>query len=178
MPEWIAKLLEWLKTPAHYFLPVLVASAFGLFAPLPLLEALGVGSWRVEGKPYLGFFFVISASVVICHYGAIFVKSLWREYRLLRFKRVAVASLKTLSTEEKELLARYLQEDAKVLYFAMHDNMVSILVNNGILQPTLLKADITEFPFNITPWCREELQRNPHLVGVKRSGLTHGKSKF
>jgi len=74
MFDWLKYALDWLKTPVHYFLPLLATSIFGLFAPLDLMKSLGIDFWRAEGKPYLGSIFVISLAIVGCHYASQIIK--------------------------------------------------------------------------------------------------------
>jgi len=167
MPEWLGKLFDWLKTPAHYFLPVLAASAFGLFAPLPLLEFLGIDFWRIEGKAYLGSAFVISGAVVACHYGAVPLRWLLEKYRLLRSLRATHARLESLTPEEQERLAGYLKENTRTQKFWLEDGVVAGLAHANIIYAAVSQADRDAFPFNIRPWVWDYLQKNPHLVGVK-----------
>src|SRR4030042_3157025 len=105
MIQWIKNIIEWLRTPGNFFLPVFAASGFSLFAPLQLLKTLGIDFWRTEGKHYLGSAFVISAAFVICHYGSISTAWGVDNYHMLIAKRATHTRLKNLTPKEKTLLA-------------------------------------------------------------------------
>lgn len=170
MMGWLTKhALEWLKTPAHYFLPLLAASFFGLFAPLDLLEFLGIAFWRSEGKSYLGAVFVLSAAITGIHYAAAIVHWLVNEYREFRTLRAAQFRLKSLSVEEKNFLSWYLQNDSHVQSCWVHDSTAATLRSEGIIYVAYVaveKGMTDNFPFTIQPWAWKYLKKNQHLVSV------------
>lgn len=172
MFDWLAKhALEWLKTPAHYFLPLLAASFFGLFAPLDFLEFLGIAFWRAEGKPYLGSVFVVSVAVTGAHYAASIVHWLVGKYRVFLSVRAAQARLNCLSSDEKNFLARYLQNDSHVQSCWIHNSIAAVLRTEGIIYVAVEQGMTDSFPFTIYPWAWKYLKKNHHLLvveGVKR----------
>jgi hypothetical protein len=167
MIQWIKYILDWLRTPAHYFLPVFAASCFALFAPLKVLEFLGVAFWRIEGKPYLGSAFVISTAVVFCHYSSKLIAWSLNQYHMFLSTRAAHARLKNLTPKEKMLLAGYLKEDTRTQKFWVENGVVAGLQHANIIYPAVSQADGDHFPFNIRPWVWDYLKKNPHLVGIK-----------
>ena len=172
MFDWIKHALEWLKTPALYFLPLLAASTFGLFAPLDMLEFLGIAFWRSEGKPYLGSVFVLSVAVTGVHYCAYVVHWLVEKYRKLLSRRAAQARLKCLTAEEKEFLAWYLDNDSRSHKCWVHNSIASVLHAEQILYIAVEKGPTDAFPFSIYPWVWDHLKKNRHLVQTK--GTTNG----
>lgn len=166
MFEWLKPALEWLKTPAHYFLPLLAASFFGLFAPLELLEFLGIAFWRVEGKPYLGSIFVVSVAITGIHYSARIVNWLVGEYREILLLRAAQSRLKSLSAEEKKFLSWYLQNDSHVQTCWVHNSVAATLRSEGIVYVAVEKGMTDKFPFTIQPWAWKYLKKHQHLVAV------------
>lgn len=171
MFDWLKPVLEWLKTPAHYFLPLLAASFFGLFAPLDLLEFLGIAFWRAEGKPYLGSIFVLSAAITGIHYFASIIQWIVGKYRKCLSLRAAHSRLKSLSVEEKEFLAWYLQNDSHVQTCWVHNSVAATLRSEGILYVAVEKGMTDNFPFTIYPWAWKYLKKHRHLVAIE------GKSK-
>lgn len=169
--DWFAKhALEWLKTPAHYFLPLLAVSFFGLFAPLDLLEFLGLTFWRTEGKPYLSTVFVLSAAVTGTHYGAAIVHWIVNEYREFLTLRAAQSRLKSLSMDEKKFLSWYLQNDSHIKTCWAHDSTAATLRSEGIVYVAVEKGMTDNFPFTIQPWALKYLKKNQHLVLVGGDG--------
>ncbi len=166
MIEWLKPALEWLQTPAKYFLPLFVASSFGLFAPLDMLNFLGIESWCTEYKFYLGCVFVFSAAVVGCHFGAEIVRWLVKWYEILILRRKAEARLKVLTIEEQRVLAQYLKGNTRTQHFHIDDGIVRGLVESKILYAALREGDIYKFPINMQPWAWAYLKKHPNLVGV------------
>lgn len=168
MLEWLRPALDWLKTPAKYFLPLLLASAFGLFAPLDAMEFLGIAFWRAEGKPYLGSIFIISLAVTGTHYAAEIVEWLSNKYRKLLALRAAQSSFKYLTPEEKEFLSWYLQNNSVTRPCWIHNTTAAVLRTKGILFVAVEQGPTENFPFTIYPWAWEYLKRHQHLVLVER----------
>ncbi len=172
MLDWLTKnALEWLKTPAHYFLPLLAASSFGMFAPLDLLEFLGIAFWRAEGKPYLGSVFVVSVAVTSAHYAASIVRWLVNKYRVFLTVRAAQSRLECLSPDEKKFRARYLQNDSHVQSFWIHNSIAAVLRAEGIIYVAVEQGMNDNFPFTIQPWAWKYLKKNQHLLLVE--GVKH-----
>lgn len=164
--NWLKLALEWLKTPANYFFPVLVFSGFGLFAPLHLLETLGIEFWRIEGKPYLGSAFIISASIIFCHYLTVITKWGWQKYNVFRSIRAAQTRLKNLTPQEQELLSGYLKEETRTQHFWVEDGIVAGLQHANIIYPAVNQANGNRYPFNIRPWAWDYLHKNPHFIKI------------
>jgi len=174
MFDWIKYALEWLKTPANYFLPLLVTSSFGLFAPLDFMKFLGIESWRAEGKPYLGSIFVISLAIVCCYYASQIIKWLANKYRMFLSLRAAQTRLKILTIDEKKFLSGYLKEESRIQRHWVNSPIAAILRQDGIIYVAVEQSMTDNFPFTISPWAWEYLHKNPHLVGIERVD-THGK---
>jgi len=115
MLDWLKHALEWLKTPGYYFLPLLAVSAFGLFAPLDILDQLGITQWRTDGKFYLGSLFVISFAIVFCHYFIMFITWVLKWNNFYRHLRVGHARLKSLTADEQNILRTYLEKRVRHL---------------------------------------------------------------
>ena len=177
MLDWITKhALEWLKTPAHYFLPLLAASFFGLFAPLDLMKSLGIEAWRTEGKFYIGSVFVISLAVVGCHYISEIIKWVINKYSMFLSLWSAKARLKSLTREEKEFLSRYIKEESRVQGHWRNSPIAAVLRADGIIYVAVEQGLVDNFPFTIAPWAWKYLHKNPHLVGIDvvKSVAKHG----
>ena len=166
MVEWLKPALEWLKTPAKYFLPLFAASSFGLFAPFDMLQFLGIESWRAEHKFYLGSVFILSTAVVGCHFGAEIIKWIVKWYQIFIVGRKTEARLKVLTIEEQNVLARYLNSDTRTQHFHMENGVVRGLVESKILYPALREGEIDNFPINMQPWAWAYLKKHPNLVGI------------
>ncbi len=167
--NWLKYALEWLKTPANYFLPILVFSGFGVFAPENLLDTLGIGFWGEQGKPYLGSAFIISASIIGCHYLAVVVEWIRSKYGKFRSIRAAHARLENLTPQEQELLSGYLKENTRTQQFWIKDGVVAGLVHANIIYAAVHQANEDRFPFNIRPWVWDYLKKHPHFVEINHN---------
>lgn len=164
MPEWVKQTLEALKQPARYFLPILLASGFVLFAPLALLKILSVDQWRDENNAYLGLSFVLSVAVVGCEYILIIAKWALKKYRVFLAMRTAQSRLKSLTPKEKKILAGYLHKETRTCHFWCEDGVIAGLYQAKILYPAVQQANVDRFPFNISDWAWDYLKKNPNLL--------------
>ena len=165
--EFFKHALEWLKTPAKYFLPVLAASSFGLFAPLNLMKSLGIEFWRTELKPYFGSAFIISFAIVICHYGTEVFQFVVKKYRKFRSLRAAQTRLENLTTEGKEFLSGYIKEKSRVQRCWRNSAVAAVLMDEGVIYIAVDQGIGDHFPFTIRPWAWDYLHKNPHLVSIE-----------
>ena len=164
MLDWLKHALEWLKTPTQYFLPLLVVSAFGLFAPSYLLEQLGIAQWRTDGKFYLGSLFVVSLSVIFCHYFAMFINWVLNWYGFYRRLWIGHARLKSLTADEQNIIRVYLEKNSKAQLLNAMNGIVMGLVEASIIYPSVEEGEAHSFPFNIRNWAWIYLNKNPNLV--------------
>jgi len=164
MELWFLKVISILKTPANYFLPVLTASSFGLFAPERLIHYLGIMQWREELKVYLGSAFVISLCVVVFHYSAVFMLFCIKKYRVRLATKAQIACLESLTFQEKEILAGYFYKKTRTQNLWAGNGVVTGLVERGILYPAATEGFFDSYPFNISPWVWEYFNKNPRMV--------------
>jgi len=165
--EFFKHALEWLKIPAKYFLPVLAASSFGLFAPLDLMKYLGIEFWRTELKPYFGSAFIISFAIVICQYGTEIFQLAVKEYRKFRSRRTAHARLENLTPEENRFLSGYLKDESRVQRCWRYSSVAAVLMDEGVIYIAVDQGIGDHFPFTISPWAWEYLHKHPHLVSIE-----------
>jgi hypothetical protein len=165
-PDWLKYIFSWLKIPANYFIPVLAASYFGLFAPLDLLQFLGISFWREDYKPYLGSVFVVSVAIVGCHFGTLIIRWIVSKYQYVLGAIRMRGRLKRLSIEEQKVLARYLKGKTRTQLFPIDNGVVRGLVASKILYAAVVEGDIYKFPLNMQPWAWDYLNKHPNLVGV------------
>jgi hypothetical protein len=98
-------------------------------------------------------------------------------YVLLRwwFARRPVRQLKwhcdNLATDEREVLAAYLKEDAACEYFFAFHGPVCSLIKKGVLIFASDMFDLFEAPVMINSHVRKHLRKNPKLVGLKPTDL-------
>lgn len=89
----------------------------------------------------------------------------WRPVRQLKWH------CENLATDEREILASYLKEDAACeYYFAFHGPVCS-LIAKGVLIFASGMFDAFEAPVMIHPQVRRYLRKNPGLVGLKLTDL-------
>ena len=73
--------------------------------------------------------------------------------------------MKNLTKAEKEILRDYIKGDTMTQAFECTDGAVLALEYEHIIyRASVLSQEFTDFPFNIQPWARQHLQRNPGLI--------------
>ncbi len=89
----------------------------------------------------------------------------WRPVRQLKWH------CKNLATDERDILAAYLKEDAACEYFFAFHGPVCSLIAKGVLIFASGMFDAFEAPVMINPYVRRYLRKNPDLVGLKTTDL-------
>jgi hypothetical protein len=89
----------------------------------------------------------------------------WRPVRKLKWH------CENLATDEREILASYLKEDAACEYFFAFHGPVCSLIAKGVLTFASNMFDAFEAPVMINPHVRLYLRKKPDLVGLKTADL-------
>lgn len=73
--------------------------------------------------------------------------------------------LKNLTKAEKEILNKYIQNDTMTQTFDCTDGTVLALEYEHIIyRASIISQGFTDFPYNIQPWVRYYLLKNPSLL--------------
>lgn len=140
-----------------------------LFAPPSVLSALGLTDFMLDNRGFLGLLFLLSLGTLT----VLFLQSLsslisseraehLRE-RSTEQRRVEV--LMDLTPSEKAYLLPYIRDQEGTQYFSLTDGVAGGLVAKGILfRASNLGSMKTGFAYNLQPWARRQLAKNPKLL--------------
>lgn len=86
-------------------------------------------------------------------------------------KKKRIDYLKDLSTEEKELLQKYILKERKTITLPLQDGVVQNLENREILyrSTTVTRTSRVEFDFTIQQWAWEYLKKRKELISIPRN---------
>ena len=120
---------------------------------------------RVAFRGHLGGAFIISIAVVAT-YLSTWVGRLGLAVVNRRLNRKArLRHLETLTSDEKAYLVPYIHDGKNTMNYLAQDGIASGLVQKGILYaPSSLGSMLSGFAYNLQPWARDELERNPSLL--------------
>lgn len=167
----LGKIKDWLTMGMVPLVGLAIASGIVLFAPIPLLQTLGLDTGVEKVRPYLGGAFLLSISVLT----AMGVKGVW-DALLKRYLQDALRirflrkELHALTEDEKAILRPYIERQTRSQDFSMQDGVVlglqqrKIIIRIGSIGQTGFGFN---FPFQIQPWAWEYLNMHPELVNLE-----------
>jgi superinfection exclusion protein B len=151
--QWIKELRETIgstKTWAFLF----VVAVLPLCLPQAVAAFLGIVKLRDQWRPWLGALAVVSFAGLLVAAGSKAV-GLWQRRRR---RKLLLASLRTLSLDEKQLLSSYMTPRTTTRYFDLEDGIVAGLAVRGILYRPTAMVDLAEgAAFNLLPSVWNEL---------------------
>jgi len=137
----------------------------GIIAPDSLLSKVGLLNIREYTKQWLAILFVLSVALLISHsfFGLFpFIKGRINGWLVVHRGKIR---LKNLTHEEKEILSGNIKNDTMTQTFNCTDGSVLALENEHIIyRASELSIGFTAFPYNIQPWARQHLIKNPKLL--------------
>ena len=140
----IGKWIDALKLPARYFLALLVAGVFLLFAPTAWLNQFGVAEFRARYRPFIGVGTLLCSTMLLASVFAWISKRARWKINERRF----IKSLHSLSTNEKRVLNEYVSGEDHTAYFPVGDGVIGGLEAKKILYR--YSASVYVFSFRTT----------------------------
>ena len=164
MPEWLKPILEWLKDPAKYLVPIAITCATLIVLPPAAIESLGLTAISKEYKPHFSIVLLFCTSVVVWG-GVRFTWGwVWKKYRAHQHVGNARKRLCTLTEDEKRVLRGYIQEKTKTRVFDIFDGVVGGLENLGVLHKSTGIGQAPHMAYNIDEWAWHYLNEHPETL--------------
>ncbi len=157
-------------------LAVVVASGALVFAPEAVITKLGMAHFVADYRSWLGLALVVSCAYLLAHALVFVAKQLRGRYEGRAIRRAQLDYLKTLAPDEKARLVPYINEQRSSVVYQITDGVVRGLVAKGILFQSSNVGHGTGFSFNIQPWVRTEIEKDPSLLDGAASGARHPQS--
>lgn len=149
-------------------LAVALASALLLFAPASLIATLGATSLLSAYRAWIGFSLIISSAYLLAH-GVVFLATKVRDASHDRaIQKVRLGHLRSLTPDEKGHLLPYIVESRASVVYHITDGVAQGLTAKQILFRSTNAGYGTGFSYNIQPWAREAIMKDPSLLADAR----------
>lgn len=150
-----------IKIPAAFLVAIISVLGLILFLPEGYSKTLAVDGFRNEYRVFLGPAFLLTLS--FC--AARLFHFLMQGYRQRQTLKKRQAVLHNLTPEEKGYLIAYIEEQQNTVYVGMDDGVMAGLRAKGITYLAASMGDMRNgFAFNLQPWAREYLDKNPNFL--------------
>ena len=137
----------------------------GIITPDSLLSKVDLLNIREYSKQWLAILFGLSAALLISHtfFGLFpFIKGRFNGWLIVHRGKIR---LNDLTHEEKKILSGYIEGNTMTQTYDCTDGSVLALENGYIIyRASELSKGLTNFPYNIQPWARQHLNKNPQLL--------------
>ena len=149
------------KIPAAFLIAIVCALALILFIPNELASTFAVDEFRNKYRVFLGPAFLLTVSFSVARIFMFFLSGHYQRKALIAKQE----SLNKLTPEEKGYLIPFIKDQQNSVYVGMDDGIMAGLRAKGV---TCLAANMGSvldgFAFNLQPWAREHLEKNPNLL--------------
>ncbi|EPN7235041.1 super-infection exclusion protein B [Vibrio vulnificus] len=149
------------KIPAAFLVAIITVLALILFLPEEYAKTVAVDGFRELYRVYLGPAFLLTLSFCVARIYMFFMRS-HNQRKVLKAKH---ESLHKLTPEEKGYLLPFIEEQLNSINVGMDDGVMAGLRSKGITYcATSMGSVLDGFPFNLQPWAREYLEKNPTIL--------------
>lgn len=160
------KVTEWIKLKPRYLFAIAFSCGALLFIPADMLESLGLHAFAQSNETVIGAIFLGSGVLLITHVLATIGKPLLEMALDTILQGQRQKRLHDLTSEEKKILLKYIENDARSLQLPITSGVVNGLVSEDIIyrSSSVGEGAGMRFAHNIQPWAREYLKENPELL--------------
>lgn len=168
------KLLE--KLSLSILITLNVVLAILLFSPEKIAKALSVHIFVETYRNYLGPLFILLFSLLIVKIIGELIKAINRG-KLLKQRN---ESLYSLTPEEKGHLSIFIHQNKNTICCNFEDGIAGGLLAKDIIYRASNTVNILEgTPYNLQPWARDHLNKNPQLLkGASGRPMTNEEKTF
>jgi len=149
------------KIPAAFLVAILFVLGLILFLPEHYAQIVAVDGFRNEFRVYLGPAFLLVLSFCSARMFNFFMQGYSQRKKL----KIQQDFLHSLTPEEKGYLIPYIEGQQNTVHVGMDDGVMAGLRSKNI---TYLAANVGDllngFAFNLQPWARQYLEKNPQLL--------------
>jgi hypothetical protein len=149
------------KIPAAFLVAIVCVLALILFIPDEIAKTLAVDEFRKNYRVFLGPAFLLAISFSVAR---LFMFILGGHYQRKALK-AKQQNLHKLTPEEKGYLVPFIEGQQNSVYVGMDDGIMAGLRAKGITYLAANMGSVLDgFAFNLQPWAREYLEKNPGLL--------------
>jgi hypothetical protein len=136
-------------------LAIAIASGALLYAPAHIVIATGLTDWLAL-LASCAYLFAHGLSWIFGVMGSLFDG--------VRLRRIRRKWLTTLTPDEKTILVPYIRDQEASVTYGLNDGVVRGLERKDVLYRASSVSYGLGFPFNMHPWAREMLSKEPELL--------------
>lgn len=167
MEALLTKILGIVKYTAKFFVLVAIGSGLLLFSKKEFIEKLGMHQTVTDYKQYIGMAFFVSALVSVSNITTFIYKKITSKIRSKKVRRIQEKRLHSLNPIEKRILLYYFIHGTNTQALPINDGTVRELEVNRIIQRTSQLSQLgVNFPYNLNPWARDYITKNPELLKI------------
>jgi hypothetical protein len=161
MLDFLGKALEWLKSPKRWA-TVFIVCVVLLSLPQHIAERIRLADFREHYFPWISLCGIFSFAVLLVE----FVDWLRNPLRSRREEKDRKALLVALTPPEMRIIAEYFRRQTDTQYFSATDGLAGGLTAKGLIyrSSNVSMGPEPEFAFNLQPWVRETLRKNPGIL--------------
>ena len=149
------------KIPTAFLVAIVTVLGLILFLPEDYAKTVAVDGFRNEYRVFIGPIFLLTLSFCVARIYGFLMQSFNYRKTLKRMQE----SLHNLTPEEKGYLAPYIFNQKNSIYVGIDDGIMTGLHIKGITFRSTDIGDLLDgFAFNLQPWAREYLEKNPQLL--------------
>ncbi|MDB9952014.1 superinfection exclusion B family protein [Porticoccaceae bacterium] len=149
------------KIPAAFLVAIVSVLGLILFLPEEYAKTLAVDGFRIEYRVFLGPALLLTVSFCAARVFNFFIQVYRQKQALKRLQE----ALHSLTPEEKGYLIPYIEGKQNTVNVGMDDGVMAGLRSKGIIYLAANMGDLLNgFAFNLQPWARDYLEKNPHLL--------------
>ena len=144
-----------------------ILSGLLLFLPLEALSYLELKQFVSSSRTSIAFLFIFSICALTSELFFAIYKGLARWWKKNRYRRYLRYQLSQLSSDEKELLKKFINEDRSTFHFALSAGIARSLEAKQILMRSSnlgVPGSGDSFPFMIQPEARKIILHTPTLL--------------
>jgi hypothetical protein len=159
------KILELLKVSIKRLFGLGAVCGLLLFTNDVILNKLGLKVFVNNYRTQVGLTFLICLIFVITDFAIYIGKTVNKFHRWYKNKTYGIKRLKKLTTEEKLLLKRYIDNNTRSIKFPLDNGIVNELEFYDIIyRASDIGRQVTGFPYNIQPWAWDYLNKHKKLL--------------
>lgn len=173
MEAFLTKLLDALKLGVKQYLLVFIVTSIVLFSPKTFTDLVGLTEFVSTYRQFIGVAFLFSGAATLLSVVGKVYKSIKALVDSKKAMKIREERLHKLNHREKELLLYYFINDTNTQSLEYNDGTVRELESYRIITRTSrLSQHGFYFPYNLNPWAREYLTKNPELLKINEIEAT------
>lgn len=168
-------IVELLKLPIKIIVALCIASGLILLSPENFIDKLYMSSFRNNYGFILGIVFVVTLSITMCYFIFYLAPKVWekltRKSRMKKFRKGKINCLKSLNSNELEIIKALIKEPDNTIQLPMNRGIVIKLEHYCIISKagSNFEVDLEEpiISYFLQPWVFEFFDDEGNLIEQK-----------